>query len=141
MKFQADQASCGAAAMSNALSAMGVSRTEAECAALCGTSTDGTSAKGLLRGLRLVEGLDPSAFREARQDVAILRLYAALHQGRPVILCVDQDEHWVAAVGLLAGRVLVVDSADNELVVSYLAGALAVRWGGPGTKPYFGVIL
>ena len=32
-----------------------------------------------------------------------------LSRGRPVLLCVDQWDHWVAAVGNLGGKVLIFD--------------------------------
>ena len=45
-------------------------------------------------------------------------IIGALALGWPVLLAVDNDTHWVAAVGRLAARVLVADSADGAVVQS-----------------------
>lgn len=55
-----------------------------------------------------------------------------------MILLVDANSHWVAAVGRLGDRILVADSADNDLVLSYSAEQLVDRWAGPA---FFGIVL
>jgi hypothetical protein len=50
---QTSQASCGPAAAATLLAAYGVSSSEAEMAELCLTSIDGTSSRGVYRGLKL----------------------------------------------------------------------------------------
>lgn len=129
--------------MSNALAALGILRTQTECEKLCKTdATKGTPTKQLMNGIAAVEGLTPILLKEARRDVALLRVDKALGLGRPVILCVDSGSHWVAAVGRLGDRYLVADSADNELVLSRDVEALEARWRDKGTKhPYLGVIV
>lgn len=140
MRMQDSQANCGPTAMSNALAALGITRPAAECEKLCKTSaTEGTSAKRLLSALRSIETCQPAELREKRQDVAMLKLDKALQYGRPVILCVAENTHWVAAVGALGGRVLVADSADNELVLSKSLEQLTTWWYS-GTN-YYGIIL
>jgi hypothetical protein len=49
--------------------------------------------------------------------------------GQAVILLVDEEEHWVAAVGAIGTRVLVADPAHNELVLSYSREELIKRTG------------
>lgn len=141
MRFQTNQSTCGPTALFNALVALGVERSLDECEHLCGTTTEGTDGPALVRGAAKIPGLTPVPLRESRPDVAVLRLVAALRAGRPVVLAVDSDEHWVAAVGLLGERVLVADSADNELVQSLPLSQLLERWRGTGRRPFYGVIL
>lgn len=137
--MQDTAANCGPASLSNALQAVGVIRSQAECETLCRTSgTDGTSIKGLQSGIKAV-GRYPVALNERRYDVARLRLRDALVWGQAAVLCVDQNEHWVAAVGLIGHRILIADPADNELVLSLAIDELKARWG-HGNR-YYGVIL
>jgi hypothetical protein len=125
--------------MSNALAAMGIARSQDECAALCKTTgTEGTPPKRLLAAIRVV-GREPIRIQEKRAEVAILFLSHWLTQGRSAILCVDNDTHWVAAIGLLGDRTLVADPADNELVITLSRQQLADRWGGDGSC--YGVVL
>ncbi len=139
--MQDTAANCGPAGMSNALAALGIARSQAECEALAKTTAaEGTSPAKLLRGLKSLEGVRPVVLKETRQDVALLRLDKALRYGRPVILLVDDGQHWVAAIGQLGERYLVADGADNELVLSLDMAALAARWI-EDERTYYGVIL
>lgn len=143
MRFQSTQASCGPASLRNALLALGIERSEEELSQLSGcTATNGTPPKGLIRAITQITGAEPGVIYEAREDVAVLRLVEALRVGRPVILCVDRDEHWVVAFGLLGPDVVhVADSADNELVKHYRPRDLASRWRGVGRRPFYGILV
>lgn len=146
MRFQSTAASCGPAALRNALAALGVARTEDELATLCGTDAEGTPPRGLLKALREM-GYDPVPIHEARGQVAWLLLLQALAAGHPAIACVDQDEHWVVAFATLGARsdegprVLVADSGSAELVHSYTAKGWLERWGGPTRRPFYAITL
>lgn len=138
MRLQDSQANCGPASLQNGLLALGIPVTQAECAAACGTTaTDGTSPKGLLKGAKAF-GRQPLIINEKRATVATLWLRHFLSHGRPVVLCVDKSEHWVTAVAAMGDRILVADSADNELVLSYTTSALASRW---GEARHYGIVL
>lgn len=139
MRMQDTAANCGPASLSNALQALGITRTQAECETLCRTSgTDGTTVRGLQNALKsLGRGWEP--INERRFDVAHLRLERALRKGFAGILSVDGGEHWVAAVGLLGERVLIADPSDNELVLSYAPDALKARWSA-GNR-FYGVVI
>lgn len=150
MRLQSTQANCGPACLRNALLCHGIIRSETELESLAGTTgASGTSGKGLLGALRSISGehpvLSPGVISEGRADVAILKLLASLGAGHPVILCADNDEHWILAFGVLGGGARVVvhvsDPADNEMVLHMTPGALMERWHGPGRKPYYGVIV
>jgi ABC-type bacteriocin/lantibiotic exporter with double-glycine peptidase domain len=128
VKGQSQKYTCGATAFANALEARGHDRrlTEEEAVALCGTTPlKGTPIAGLKKatkkmGLGVVDWTLP-------WDNAWARLRVALQRGAPVLLAVDQGEHWVTAVGLLDGRVLVYDPAKCDLF-SWGAGELTAAW-------------
>ncbi len=146
MRFQSTLASCGPAALRNALLARGVVRSEDELSQLAGCDSDGTTAKGMMRALILVAkehaSLMPAPLTESRGDVAILRLFAALRSGNVVVLCVDGFEHWVVAFGLLGENMVhVADSGSNELVCHYNPGQMLERWRGLGRRPFYGIII
>ena len=139
--MQDTAANCGPASLSNALQALGMFRSQQECEQLCKTSaTDGTTGRNLAKALTTL-GFEPAIIREKRGYVAMLTLRHSLNKGRPAILCVDKWEHWVCAIGMLGDRFIIADPADNELVLSYDAGAVAKRWSHDNAQPYYGVIL
>lgn len=145
MRFQSNQATCGPAALRNALMARGLTRSEEELEALSGcTPAAGTSPRGLLKAISAVSadlpGLSPLVISESRADVALLKLVAAL-ETYAVILCVDGDSHWVCAFGRLGPLIHVADSAHPELVVHLTRDAMMARWKGHGRKPYYGIVI
>jgi len=131
--FQSTRSSCGPASISNALESLGIKRTEAELASLCGQTADGTSPKGIIKCLKAIgNGVKAEVFRERRDEVAVLGLWHSISErGRPFILLVDEFDHWVACVGHIGPRFVVVDSADNALVLFLSAPDLLARWVGP----------
>lgn len=143
MRLQSTQANCGPFSVRNALSALGITRSEQECEVLCKVSgTHGTRASVLVRGLAALDGVRPVVIDEQRPDVALLKLDAALRAGRPAVLLVDGWAHYVTAVGVLGQRYLVADSADSELVVSHDVVALRDWWHCAGARrPFWGVVL
>lgn len=139
MRLQSTQANCGPASLLNALVALGISRTEDELATLCKTTgTEGTSPRNLMAAIRAL-GRSPELINEKRMDVAIMFVETWLREGRPVILCVDGDTHWVTAVGSMGKRIIIADPADNELVLSYSRSDLVDRWGSGGR--YYGIVV
>lgn len=89
--------------------------------------------------------VSPGVISEARADVAILKLLAALDAGHVVIMCVDSNEHWVLAFGTLGGGARIVvhvcDPAENEMIIHMRPEALLQRWRGPGKKAFYGIIV
>lgn len=137
--MQDTAANCGPASLSNALAAVGVVRTQQECEGLCRTTAiKGTDLRSLQAGIKAV-GRTPRVLSERRFDVAYSFLCDALRGEEAAVLCVDKGDHWVAAIGLLGERVLIADSADNELVLSLAPDMLKARW--LSTARYYGVIL
>lgn len=144
MRFQSNRSSCGPAALHNALAALGIARSEEELIALTKQTPDGTSARQLLSALRTINtpdsGLKALPTRWRSGDDAVVGLWWNIKEhGRPTILCVDELEHWVCAIGVLGQRFLVADSADNRLVISYKPQELLARWGAEDN--YYGIIV
>lgn len=143
--YQSNRASCGPAALANALEALGIKRTEAELITLTGQTPDGTSPKQLLKALKAIGAADKSVtgeiFKASNSSAATIGLWHCLvERGRPVILCVDSHEHWVAAVGYVGPRFVILDSAEVGLVFYYTDDELAERWIGP-KGGYYGVVV
>jgi len=147
MRFQSTQASCGPAALRNALLARGIERSEEELAKLSGyNAAKGTSPKGMMRALIMIAkdepGVLPAPMSERQEDVALLRLRAAHDAGHVAILIVDNDEHWVVSFGTLGRDIFhISDSADSEMVLHYSPQQLVERWRGPGRRPFYGIIV
>lgn len=136
MRFQSNKSSCGPAALHNALSALGIARTEDELIRLTGQRPPGTSARGLLKAIKSVSSDDNPLMGECVvwRTVGAAQVglwYYISERGRPAILCVDSFDHWVCCVGHLGTRFGVVDSADNRMLIYYTAAELARRWEGP----------
>lgn len=114
MRFQADRYSCGVFAIMNALRAAGVKVSEKRVRAHSGTTEEhGTSEHGIRNALERIGwvGEDLVADTKAKTFQALL---SALDGGSPVILCVDDDQHWVAAVGRCGKNVIVHDSGRTK---------------------------
>lgn len=145
MRYQSNRASCGPASLHNALAALGITRTEDELIALCKQTADGTSSTNLRRAIAAISTekaqLYGDAIRWPNIELAWVGLwYIVANRGRPVILCVDSFGHWVACVGYLGGRFMVVDSAEIGLVLYYTKEELDARWEGP-KGGYHGIVV
>jgi ABC-type bacteriocin/lantibiotic exporter with double-glycine peptidase domain len=140
--MQDSQANCGPFALKNALEALGIKRSAEELEKACGTSaTNGTPTRGILKAASKIDGCSPWVLREARRDVALLKLEHAVRRGRPAVVAWNSGspgDHWVAVIGVLGERYLVADSADSELVLTYSVDELEAKW--RDTK-YEGVVL
>ncbi len=142
MRLQDSQANCGPFALKNALEAIGIQRSAEELEKACGTSaTNGTPTRGILRAASKIEGCYPVVLREAKRDVALLKLEHAIRRGRPAVIAwcsQSPGDHWVAVVGVLGERFLVADAANSDLVISVEVDELEARW---RDSKYEGVIL
>src|SRR5262245_12893608 len=124
MRYQSNRASCGPAALHNALASLGIHRTEDELVQLCKQTPDGTSARNLSKAIQSISTtelpLRGDAFGYKNNPEALVSLwYHVSYLGRPCILAVDGWEHWVTVVGHLGTRFAVADSANNALVLYY----------------------
>lgn len=129
MILQSDKYSCGAAAIVNALRAVGHRVGVGAVMKLAGTNPIfGTTDRGVRRALRALEykPVALSVVGSATQAVAALRGY--LVTGCPVILSWDKGEHWVAAVAALGARIVIADSADSDLIRVLAPADVGVHW-------------
>ena len=145
MRYQSNRASCGPASLHNALAALGIKRSEDELIALSGQTPNGTSSRGIIKAIKSVSTPEAELFGTAVrwrniQEGSVGLWYLVGERGRPVILCVDDFEHWVSCVGYLGGRFMIVDSAHNGLLLYYDKEQLNQRWEGP-RGGYHGIIV
>ncbi len=140
MRLQSSQSLCGAAALANALRAVGVHKaTEDRIVDVIKKSAD--SAEGTPAS----EGIGPPQLERAAnffhytlEPVTLNHTTAAYHlirgsilDKRPCLLAVDHHRgdagHWVAAIGVLGDWLLIADSANDEIVVPYAWQPLSFR--------------
>ena len=146
MRYQSNRASCGPAALHNALAALGINRSEDELIALCKqTATEGTSPAKLIRAIKAISSPEAELIGEPFKRKSMADAWAGLwflvaQRGRPAILCVDNFDHWVACVGYFGDRFMVVDSAEIGLLFYYDRDGLEKRWVGP-TGGYHAIIV
>jgi len=154
MRLQSHKASCGPAALGNALLALGLHRSEEELIKLCGTTAkDGTRTGNLVKATRTISApsgdgnlpeisLTTAVIDEGRQNVALLILLDSVRRGWASVALVDGWQHYVAVVGLLGDRICVVDSASNELWHSYTLEEWLGRWAcNDAKRPYWAMII
>lgn len=149
MKFQQQKASCGPAALSAALEAVGIERTEAELATLCKTGADGTDYKSMLLALSIVRQTETAVVGRHFQDtadVALLRLLRALDDGHAVVVCVSCEEpwdHYACVIGTLGKRLICFDPGSAESMSSMTADEFMAWWRGPKgeRKPFYGILV
>jgi hypothetical protein len=101
---------CGPFALKHALLALGIFAHEDELTRLAGsTEVRGTNERQLGRAARL---FGARLLMERRKDpgAAQASLQARLAHGHPVLLCIDQWEHWVTAVAADGREVVIFDS-------------------------------
>lgn len=149
MKFQGQTYSCGPAALSAALAAVGVVRSEDELAHLAKTTADGTRWEGMLRAVRTVRktetGVVGKPFAD-RADVGLMRMLRAVDDGHSVVLVVCTTEpwdHYATIVGRLGQRLCVFDPGSSDAFSTVTVERLMPWWRGPGgvARPYCGLIV
>ena len=139
MQLQEFPSSCGAAALANALESIGTRITQKAAGKLARTDHEGTDESGIKRAIRdLGFKAVEIAIGGEHGKVALASLIGTMLLGHPVLLVVDNDTHWIAAVGLRGSSIVIVDSADGGLMSVLDHVELLSRWRG-GTKkaPHF----
>ena len=135
MKLQDAQHLCGPTALSNALASLGREIPPAACATLCHATIEGADEDDIERAVKEL-GFTPERI------TTWLALCGALVAGAPVVCSVKETEpydHWVAVIGVLGDRLIVVDSLNYELVVAYKRADWLEIWHGP--EGYDGIAL
>lgn len=135
MELQQRKYSCGPAAVRAALYVLGHKVTEAALRKWAGTTSEGTDERGILRAVHHYDHVGKEYQSESgKRSWDWLR--DSIARGKPVLLCVDQWDHWVAVVGRLGTRVLLFDPDSTGRrrkkysgLELYTESELRARWG------------
>ncbi len=121
---------CGPYALKHALLLVGVRADEHTIARLAGTDPSGTDEAELMRAARHFD-CDLQSIRRRDPDAAQHDLAVHLARGTPVLLCIEQWDHWVVAAHEHDGTFAIVDSRAagifRILPWEYLRDLLAFR--------------
>ncbi len=150
MKLQETKFSCGAASLRAALYVLGKCPWEKSIRKHAGTTPEhGTDEDGLRKAIEYYK------FRHRRFQTISVReatdnLKKSLRRGYPVIICVDKESHWCAAVGMLGKKIMLFDPANSAKkqkysgIRLYNVDDLAGRWGNvlpDGATEYYGIVV
>jgi ABC-type bacteriocin/lantibiotic exporter with double-glycine peptidase domain len=130
MKRQAKGYWCGVASIANALEVLGIKRSQREIARLCDVSPEaGTNETEMKRAL-LANGVQVDEWNGAGDsNLAWQWLQRHLRDYGPVILCVQNDEHWVTAIGLCDQvRVIIFDPSRNQGIEVHSPRTIETLW-------------
>lgn len=151
MWLQSGQNSCGPTCVANALLCLGPRwKKISEKAVLdkvrsVGTIADTDPAAGAIES-QIMRALNAYGVKHETLSVhnpaaAVAALRGNLLCGRPALLAVDNDDHWIVAAGALGAGFLIVDSANDDLVSMYGEDRLASRWKSAGDPAHYYAII
>jgi hypothetical protein len=130
---------CGPYALKHALLLVGVRADERAIAQLAGTDPSGTDEAELARAARHFD-CDLQSVRRRDAEAARHDLATHLERGMPVLLCIEQWDHWVVAAHEHDGSFVIVDSRAPAifriLPWEYLRDLLAYREGQSSSEIY-----
>lgn len=118
---------CGPFALKHALLTVGIFEDEWSIARDAGTDQDGTDEIELAKAAR-VYGCDLGMLRRHHAEDARGELIRCLVEGHPVLLCVEQWDHWVTVVHHENGVFVLFDSRDPAVIREVAWGWLAEKW-------------
>lgn len=113
MRLQRDSFSCGVAVIINAILCFGKIVSEKQVRKFSNTTKElGTDEKGILNALKHLgfRGEEYYLSKNWTEDA----LYEALSFGWPVIICVDNLDHWCCVIGHMANKYVVFDSLNSK---------------------------
>lgn len=118
MKFQKDSYSCGVYAVINAAKCLGIDLKRRDVTKHSKTTKqNGTSEKGILKALKGngMEGIELT-FRADQRDDAFETLDEVLvsHCVNPIIMSVDNDNHWCTLIGKIGNKYILFDSDRSK---------------------------
>lgn len=145
MRYQQNDYSCGPAAIVNALKCFGRHYRERTVQKLCGTTQEGgTDEKSLLTGIRALNWRVTELKATSRPE-AFQKLWTVLDDSA-ALLCVDNDSHWITAIGKIGRRIVIADPKNTvknrkENGVHVVpAPELIRRWRNAGNE-YYGLVI
>lgn len=119
--LQKETWSCGPAAIVNAVTALGLV-IEEEAVQSFASAEKGMNEQKMIEAIKSL-GLDPVEYTSLHGDLA----WRSLQKSLPAILCVDQDQHWIAVTQVTAdGGVEVRDPGLGTRAYDY--EQLTSRW-------------
>ena len=145
MRLQRAPFLCGPLAILNGARALGIRLTEREIRLHTGTTKkDGTNAFGMLSALERL-GLE---FRgmNGTKATAFDHLLESIIEGYVGALCVEEGNHWIAAIGAVGNRIVTFDSWNSfmnkkECGVDVLNQKQLIQWWAHGpTNEYYGIL-
>ena len=125
---QLDHYSCGAQSAFMILRYFGKARSIERTIKLLGTDADGTGIQAMTTLFR-ARGLTPKRIKDGgKKDIR-----GAIEDGHPVLVLLDDEEHWACVYGYGKGRVYLADPSplDSPAVVVKWPD-FKKRWGGKG---------
>lgn len=125
---QPNQWLCGPFALKYGLAILGLFENEEAIARVAGTDETGTDEQELARAA-VRFGCELLMIRREDPSVAQRELVAHLTRGLPVLLCINEWNHWVTAVREEERRFIILDSHDPAVVRVLPADALQTAWG------------
>lgn len=112
MKLQPDNYSCGVYSIINAASVLGCDIKKKDILKHSNTTkTNGTDEKGIINALKKLK-FKVYEFHISF-DAAIFCLKNLLHDGSPVIVYFDSEEHWCTMIGHIGDKFVLFDSNNK----------------------------
>jgi ABC-type bacteriocin/lantibiotic exporter with double-glycine peptidase domain len=119
---------CGIASIANALEVLGIKRSQREIARLCHVSPElGCDEVEMKRAL-LANGVGVDEWQSIAPDCSDEWMFLHVGNNGPVILCCDEDEHWITVIGYCADRYIVFDPSRNQGIEVHGWDSLSKRW-------------
>ena len=125
---QSTSFSCGATALKNCLTALGIVSSEETIREQAGTTkAKGTSPEGLKKAIKYydceydeIKTENPSAF--------LVRLARGLKKGKVFIVLTDHEEHWISLIEYKARKFVTIDPEEKQYLEKHLTGKQLVDW-------------
>ena len=122
--IQLDNYSCGAQCVYTILNYFNKDKTLNEIKESLGTTeTDGTGTKQILNYL-IRNGLDVQIYEKA----TISSIQDAIENGYPMLITVDDGDHWVVVYGYSDDGIFVLDSSRKRFLNQWGYGEFIKRW-------------
>lgn len=134
MKYQPDNYSCGIYSIINALEVYGDRKSRDEVIEVSGTTKEGTDKYGILNALKEF-GYNPIEYKTNNKENA-WKWVITNAINYPLILIVDERDHWIVIAGRIRNKIVYIDSSVNEGCFILDKSQLLEKWGYRG---YYGI--
>lgn len=125
------------ASIANALEVLGIRRSQREIARLCDVSPEAGCNETEMKRALLANGVQVDEWTSNNNHVSDEWLYLHVGNRGPVILCVDDDDHWVTVIGHCGGEwYILFDPSRNQGVEIHTGRSLCQRWANSSGEYY-----